>query len=210
MNLILLGAPGAGKGTQAEFVSTKYSIPTISTGNIMRFEIKQATKLGSEIQGYIEKGNLVPDEIVIELVKKRLSENDCKEGFILDGFPRTVPQAVALDEMKIKIDKVIDIEVADEEIVSRLSNRRVCLKCGATYHLVFNKPKRENICDKCGDTIVLRQDDEPKTVKERLSVYHNQTEPLKKYYQNQNKLYPVIGEGSIEEISALIVEALEA
>lgn len=210
MNLILLGAPGAGKGTQAEVICTRLSIPAISTGNLIREAIKNGTELGKAVKSYIEAGQLVPDDVVIAMVKERLKADDCKNGFILDGFPRTVPQAEALDKMGIVIDKVIDIEVSDEEITSRLSGRRVCEGCGASYHIVFKPSAVEGVCDKCGAKTVLRTDDHPDTVKARLAVYHEQTEPLIAYYKAQGKLYPVEGQDKVEETSALTIKALEA
>ncbi len=210
MNLILLGAPGAGKGTQAEVICEKLSIPAISTGNLIREAIKNQTELGEAVKQYIEDGQLVPDDIVIQMVKERLAKDDCQNGFILDGFPRTVPQAEALDKMGIRIDKVIDIEVCDEEITKRLSGRRVCESCGASYHTAFKPTKVEGICDKCGAKTVLRSDDHPDTVKERLVVYHAQTEPLIAYYKAQGKLYPVEGQDEVADTSALTLKALEA
>ena len=210
MNLILLGAPGAGKGTQAEVICDKLSIPAISTGNLIREAIKNQTELGMAVKQYIEAGQLVPDDVVIQMVKERLAKDDCKNGFILDGFPRTVPQAEALDKMGIIIDKVIDIEVRDEEITKRLSGRRVCEGCGASYHTAFKPTKVEGICDKCGAKTVLRTDDHPDTVKERLNVYHAQTEPLIAYYKAQGKLYPVEGQDEVADTSALTLKALEA
>ena len=181
MNLILLGAPGAGKGTQAEKICGKYGIPAVSTGNIIREALKNGTDMGLKAKSYIDAGKLVPDDVVIGIIKDRLSEYDCKNGFILDGFPRTIPQAEARDNMGIVIDKVVDIEVPDDKIAARLSGRRVCLKCGATYHLEFKKPAKEGVCDVCGDELVQRKDDKPETVIDRLNVYHEQTEPLKDY-----------------------------
>lgn len=210
MNLILLGAPGAGKGTQAEVICDMLSIPAISTGNLIREAIKNQTELGMAVKQYIEAGQLVPDDVVIQMVKERLAKDDCKNGFILDGFPRTVPQAEALDKMGIIIDKVIDIEVSDEEITKRLSGRRVCEGCGASYHTAFKPTKVEGICDKCGAKTVLRTDDHPDTVKERLNVYHAQTEPLIAYYKAQGKLYPVEGQDEVADTSALTLKALEA
>lgn len=210
MNLILLGAPGAGKGTQAEVICAKLSIPAISTGNLIREAIKNGTELGKAVKSYTEAGQLVPDDVVIAMVKERLAEDDCKNGFILDGFPRTVPQAEALDKMGIVIDKVIDIEVSDEEITKRLSGRRVCEACGASYHTVFKPSAKENVCDKCGAKTVQRPDDHPDTVRARLAVYHEQTEPLIAYYKAQGKLYPVIGQDKVEDTSALTIKALEA
>lgn len=209
MNIILLGAPGAGKGTQAAVICDYLKIPTISTGNIIRAALKSGTEMGLKAKAYIEKGQLVPDEVVIGIIKERLQESDCANGFILDGFPRTIPQAEALDSMGIQIDKVVDIDVSDEEIVHRLSGRRVCEKCGATYHLDYNKPKAEGICDACAGTLVQRKDDSPETVQQRLTVYHEQTEPLEDYYRAQGKLAVVSGEGEIGEITRLTIAALE-
>ena len=209
MNLILLGAPGAGKGTQAEVISEHLHIPTISTGNIIREALKSGSELGEKARSYMDKGTLVPDEIVIGIIKERLTENDCANGFILDGFPRTIPQAEALDRMGVVIDRVIDIEVADDVIARRVSGRRVCLACGATYHIDYKKPSVEGVCDKCGDTLVQRKDDHPDTVKERLSVYHDQTEPLKSYYAQSGKLKIVEGQEEVKDTSALVLKAIE-
>jgi adenylate kinase len=210
MKLIMLGAPGAGKGTQAEIISEKYQIPTISTGNIIREAIKNQTEMGKAAKEYIEKGQLVPDAVVIELVMQRIAKDDCKNGFILDGFPRTVPQAQALDHAGIIIDKVIEIEVSDEKITQRISGRRVCEKCGASYHIEYKPTKVEGVCDKCDGKTVLRDDDKAETVLERLKVYHKQTEPLKEYYSAQNKLYTVYGQEDINETTSLTLKAVEA
>lgn len=209
MNLILLGAPGAGKGTQAEKICEKYNIPAVSTGNIIREALKNGTDMGLKAKSYIDAGALVPDEVVIGIIKERLAEDDCKNGFILDGFPRTIPQAEALDEMGINIDKVVDIEVPDEKIAARLSGRRVCLKCGATYHLEYKKPQNDGICDVCGDELVQRKDDKPETVIDRLNVYHEQTEPLKSYYAKTGKLVVVEGQEEVADTTALVFKALE-
>lgn len=209
MNLILLGAPGAGKGTQAEKICEKYNIPAVSTGNIIREALKNGTDMGLKAKSYIDAGALVPDEVVIGIIKERLKEDDCKNGFILDGFPRTIPQAEALDAMGINIDKVVDIEVPDDKITARLSGRRVCLKCGATYHLEYKKPKEDGICDVCGDEIVQRKDDKPETVIDRLNIYHEQTEPLKDYYAKTGKLVIVEGQEEVAETTALVFKALE-
>lgn len=209
MNLILLGAPGAGKGTQAEKICEKYNIPAVSTGNIIREALKNGTDMGLKAKSYIDAGALVPDDVVIGIIKERLKEDDCKNGFILDGFPRTIPQAEALDAMGINIDKVVDIEVPDDKITARLSGRRVCLKCGATYHLEYKKPKEDGICDVCGDPIVQRKDDKPETVIDRLNVYHEQTEPLKDYYAKTGKLVIVEGQEEVAETTALVFKALE-
>ena len=210
MKIILLGAPGAGKGTQAEVICNRYNIPAISTGNIIREALKTGTEMGLKAKSYMESGALVPDEVVIGIIKERIVKDDCKDGFILDGFPRTIPQAEALDKMGIVIDKVIDIEVPDEKILNRMSGRRVCEKCGASYHLEYKKPKVEGICDACSGTLIQRKDDHPDTVKSRLDVYHSETEPLKDYYEKQGKLTVVEGQEEIEDTTRLLIEALEA
>ena len=188
MNLILLGAPGAGKGTLAAVISEKYGIPTVSTGNIIRAALKSGTEMGKRAKEYTEKGALVPDEIVIGIIKERLAQSDCQNGFILDGFPRTIPQAEALDNMGVKVDAALLIDAADELIMGRMSGRRVCENCGASYHVVSMKPKVENVCDACGGALVTRKDDLPETVLNRLKVYHEQSEPLVDYYKAQGKL----------------------
>lgn len=209
MKLIFLGAPGAGKGTQAEVVCEKLGIPAISTGNIIRAALKEQTEMGIKAKDYIEKGQLVPDEVVIGIIKERLAKDDCKNGFVLDGFPRTVPQAEALDEMGIEIDKVIDIEVPDEKIVARMSGRRVCGSCGASYHLLYKKPEKEGICNACGSELVQRADDKAETVFDRLTVYHTQTEPLIDFYRAKGKLRVVEGQEEVADTSALTLKALE-
>ncbi len=209
MNIIFLGAPGAGKGTQAEIVSEKLAIPTVSTGNIIRAALKNGTPMGVKAKEYIESGKLVPDEVVIGIIKDRLSEDDCKNGFILDGFPRTIPQAEALDEMGIVIDKVIDIEVADEKIAARMAGRRVCKACGNSYHLEYKKPANDGVCDACGGELVQRKDDAPETVLERLKIYHEETEPLKDYYEKQGKLFIVEGQEEVSDTTALTLKAVE-
>ena len=209
MKLILLGAPGAGKGTQAEVISEKYNIPTISTGNIIRAALKNGTEMGLKAKSYIDAGNLVPDEVVIGIIKERLAESDCANGFILDGFPRTIPQAKALDDMGFGIDNALSIEVADSEIVKRMSGRRVCEKCGASYHTEYKKPAVEGECNLCGGKLVIRKDDEPETVMNRLNVYHEQTEPLKDYYKACGKLLTVEGQDKVEDTTALVLAALE-
>ena len=209
MKLILLGAPGAGKGTQAEVICNHLSVPTISTGNIIRAALKAETEMGLKAKEFINNGQLVPDEVVIGIIKERLAEDDCKNGFILDGFPRTIPQAEALDEMGIEIDKVIDIEVPDEKIVERMSGRRVCPACGNSYHLLYKKPEKDGICNACGAELIIRADDHPDTVKERLDVYHSQTEPLKDFYGKKNKLFIVEGQEEVADTSALVLKALE-
>ena len=209
MKIILLGAPGAGKGTQAEVISNHLGIPTISTGNCLRAAVKNGTELGLKAKADMDGGRLVPDEVVIGIIKERLAEDDCKNGYILDGFPRTIPQAEALVKMGIDIDKVIDLEVADEVIESRLSGRRVCESCGASYHMAYKRPAVEGVCDACGGKLVIRKDDEPQTIRDRLSVYHAQTEPLKVFYTDLGKLYVVEGQESVDETSALVLKALE-
>ena len=209
MKLILLGAPGAGKGTQAEIISEKYNIPTISTGNIIRAALKNGTEMGLKAKSYIDAGNLVPDDVVIGIIKERLGEKDCENGYILDGFPRTIPQAEALDDMGFDINCALSLEVADSEIVKRMSGRRVCEKCGASYHTEYKKPAKEGVCNLCEGTLVIRKDDEPQTVMNRLNVYHEQTEPLKEYYAAQGKLLTVEGQDKVEDTTALVLRALE-
>lgn len=208
MKLILLGAPGAGKGTQAEIISEKYNIPTISTGNIIRAALKNGTEMGLKAKAYIDSGRLVPDDVVIGIIKERLAESDCQNGFILDGFPRTIPQAEALDNMNIAIDAALSIEVDDREIVKRMSGRRVCEKCGASYHTEFKKPGKEGVCDACGGALVIRKDDEPDTVLDRLDIYHKQTEPLKSYYKAAGKLITVEGQNEVSDTTALVLSSL--
>ena len=209
MKLILLGAPGAGKGTQAEVICEKFNIPTISTGNILREAIKNGTEMGLKAKSYIDNGDLVPDEVVIGIINDRLAAEDCADGFILDGFPRTIPQAEALDNMGIKIDCALSIEVADEKIMQRLSGRRVCGKCGASYHIDYKKPAKEGICNNCGAELVQRNDDKPETIADRLSVYHKQTEPLKDYYKKAGKLIIVEGQEVVADTTKLVLSALE-
>lgn len=210
MNLILLGAPGAGKGTQAEYICELLQIPAISTGNIIREALKNGTELGQKAKSYMDAGSLVPDEVVIAIIKERLSQEDCKNGFILDGFPRTVPQAQALDAMGVVIDQVLDIEVPDEKIERRLSGRRVCEACGASYHLDYKPSSKGDRCEKCDGKLVIRKDDEPATVKERLRVYHESTEPLCDYYRKTGKLTVIEGQEEVADTSALVRKALEA
>ena len=209
MKLILLGAPGAGKGTQAEIICEKLNIPAISTGNIIRESMKTGTEMGKKAKAFVEAGNLVPDEVVIGIIKERLSEDDCANGFILDGFPRTIPQAEALDKMGVSIDKVISIEVPDEKIVTRMSGRRVCEKCGASYHIEYKKPQKEGVCNLCGANLICRKDDEPATVLDRLHVYHEQTETLKDYYAASGKLRTVEGQEEVADTTKLTLAALE-
>ncbi|MCD8095081.1 MAG: adenylate kinase [Ruminococcus sp.] len=209
MNLILLGAPGAGKGTQAEVICKEFNIPTISTGNMLRAAVKEGTEYGLKAKAAMDAGALVSDEIVIGILKDRIAQDDAQNGFILDGFPRTVPQAEALDEMGVKIDKVVEIFVPDEKIQKRMSGRRVCLDCGATFHTEYNPPKQEGICDSCGKELVVRKDDEPETVKSRLKTYHEQTAPLKDYYAAQGKLVSVEGQEEVADTSRLVLDALK-
>ncbi|MBQ2420619.1 MAG: adenylate kinase [Clostridia bacterium] len=209
MNLILLGAPGAGKGTQAEVICEKLSIPAISTGNIIREALKNGTEMGLKAKAYMDEGKLVPDDVVIGIIRERLSQDDCQNGFILDGFPRTIPQAEALDQMGIVIDRVISIEVPDDKIAARMAGRRVCPKCGASYHTEYKKPAKEGVCNACGAELVQRKDDAPETVLERLHVYHEQTEPLKGYYEKAGKLRLVEGQEEVKDTTALTLKALE-
>ena len=209
MKLILLGAPGAGKGTQAEKICAKFNIPAISTGNIIRAALANGTEMGLKAKSYMDAGQLVPDEVVIGIIQDRLKEDDCANGFILDGFPRTIPQAQALEDMGIEIDKVVDIEVPDETITSRLSGRRVCEKCANSYHMIYKFPKVEGICDACGGKLIQRKDDAPKTVQARLVEYHAMTEPLKDFYANLGKLIIVEGQEEVEDTTRLVFEALE-
>lgn len=209
MKLILLGAPGAGKGTQAEILCERLNIPTISTGNMIREAMKSGTEMGLKAKEYAENGKLVPDEVVIGIVDERLRMDDCANGFILDGFPRTIPQAEALDRMGIIIDRVVDINVPDEVITRRVSGRRACLDCGSTYHIETKKPNVDGICDRCGSTLVQRKDDLPETVLERLHVYHAQTEPLRDYYAAAGKLLVVDGQQGIQEIAEQTLELLK-
>lgn len=209
MKLILLGAPGAGKGTQAEKIVNKYNIPAISTGNILRAAVKDGTEMGLKAKSYMDAGQLVPDEILIGIIKDRLKEKDCENGFILDGFPRTIPQAQALEDMGVGIDKVLDIEVDDEAITKRMSGRRVCSKCGNSYHVEYKKPAKEGVCDACGGELIQRKDDAPETVKARLVEYHQMTEPLKDFYDKLGKLVIVEGQEEVADTTALVFAALE-
>ena len=214
MNIILLGAPGAGKGTQASKIAEKYKLLHISTGDIFRANIKNGTELGKKAKEYMDQGALVPDELTCDLVMDRIKQDDCKNGFVLDGFPRTIPQAEALDNalkgIGEKMDYAIDVDVPDENIVNRMGGRRACLNCGATYHVVSIPTKVEGICDRCGSEVVLRDDDKPETVQKRLTVYHEQTQPLIDYYKNQGILKSVDGTVPMESVFSAIVEILGA
>ena len=209
MKLILLGAPGAGKGTQAEKICEKFNIPAISTGNIIRAALKNGTEMGLKAKAYMEAGQLVPDDVVIGIIKDRLVEDDCKNGFILDGFPRTIPQAQALEDMGVEIDAVVDIEVPDEKITARMSGRRVCSKCANSYHMEYKKPMVEGVCDACGGELVQRKDDAPETVQARLVEYHEMTEPLKGFYEKLGKLRIVEGQEEVADTTKLVFAALE-
>ncbi len=206
--IILLGAPGSGKGTQAELLSKELNIPTISTGTMIRKQLKSGTELGKRLESYMSEGKLVPDEVIVEVVKERVQHDDCKNGFILDGFPRTIPQAEALDKMKVKVHKVIDIDVPDEAIIKRMSGRRVCLDCGATYHLETKKPKVEGVCDQCSSTLSQRKDDNQETVLARLEEYHKQTEPLKGYYTTKGNLSSVDGNQPLEKVFVCVLKVV--
>lgn len=207
MNLILLGAPGAGKGTLASFLIEKMGVPSVSTGNILREAIANHTPLGDKAKAFMDAGQLVPDQLVIDLLKERIAQPDCQNGFILDGFPRTIPQAEALDQIA-SIDCALSLEVDDAVIEGRMTGRRVCLKCGATYHIKANPPKQDGVCDVCGDTLYIRKDDHADVVKHRLATYHEQTEPLKDYYGAQGKLKSIDGAQGIEQTKKLACEAL--
>ena len=209
MKIILLGAPGAGKGTQAEVICNRYNIPAISTGNIIREALKTGTEMGLKAKSYMESGALVPDEVVIGIIKERIVKDDCKDGFILDGFPRTIPQAQALLDSGVDIDKVLDIEVPDEAITKRMSGRRVCSKCANSYHVEYKKPKVEGVCDACGGELIQRKDDAPETVLARLAEYHQMTEPLKDFYNKLGKLTVVEGQEEVADTTALVYAALE-
>jgi adenylate kinases len=210
----MLGAPGAGKGTQAKMLADKYDIPHISTGDIFRANIKNGTELGTKAKEYMDKGLLVPDELTCDLVVDRIKQDDCAKGYILDGFPRTIPQAECLDNalnaMNDKIDYAVNVDVPDENIIKRMSGRRACVGCGATYHIVYNPTKEEGICDRCGKELILRDDDKPETVENRLNVYHEQTQPLIDYYNNKGVLQEVDGTKDMQEVFDAIVAVLEA
>lgn len=208
LKLIFLGAPGAGKGTQAEILSAKLGIPTISTGNILRAAIKEGTKTGLEAKSYMDAGKLVPDSVIIGIVSQRLEQPDCAHGFILDGVPRTIGQAEALDKAGVRFDHVVSIEISDEEIEARMEGRRVCSKCGAPYHIKAKPPKQEGVCDSCGGPVVQRDDDKPETVRGRLEVYHSETEPLKDYYKEKGILNVVDNQPTIAGTTEVILEAL--
>ena len=212
MNIILLGAPGAGKGTQAAIICERLNIPTISTGNIIRAALKSGTEMGLKAKSYMDQGKLVPDEVVIGIIKERLAEDDCQNGFVLDGFPRTIPQAEALDKALEakgqKMDYAIEVDVPDENIVKRMGGRRACVGCGATYHLVYAAPKKDGICDVCGGELILRDDDKPETVEKRLHVYHDQTQPLIDYYTKAGILKSVDGTVDMEDVFGAIVSIL--
>ncbi|EEG56942.1 adenylate kinase [[Clostridium] asparagiforme DSM 15981] len=214
MKIIMLGAPGAGKGTQAKKIAAKYQIPHVSTGDIFRANIKNGTELGMKAKSYMDAGGLVPDEITIGMLLDRIHEADCENGYVLDGFPRTIPQAESLTQalagMDEKIDYAVNVDVPDENIISRMSGRRACLNCGATYHIVYNPPKQEGVCDVCGDKLVLRDDDKPETVQKRLSVYHDQTQPLIEYYEKAGVLKQVDGTQDMEAVFQDIVKILGA
>ena len=214
MKIIMLGAPGAGKGTQAKMIAEKYSIPHISTGDIFRANIKNGTELGKKAKSYMDKGQLVPDELTLDLIMDRFKQDDCKNGYVLDGFPRTIPQAEAIDTaLKAKGEKVdfaIDVDVPDENIVKRMGGRRACVGCGATYHVVYSPTKVEGVCDKCGEELIVRDDDKPETVLNRLEVYHNQTQPLIDYYNEQGILKSVDGTVDMKDVFNAIVDILGA
>ena len=206
--MILLGAPGAGKGTQAAYITKKLNIPAISTGDIIRNALKSGSELGEKAKSYMNEGKLVPDEIVIDIIKDRLKADDCKNGFILDGFPRTITQAEALDKMGVEIDIVIDLEVEEDLIIRRLTGRRVCKDCGTSFHISMNKPAVEGICDACGGTLIQRKDDQLSTIMERLAVYKEQTEPLKGYYENKGKLAVIHATNDIAQTAEMMLAAL--
>lgn len=213
MKIIMLGAPGAGKGTQAKKIAEKYQIPHISTGDIFRANIKNGTALGMEAKSYMDKGALVPDELTVRILLDRVAQEDCKNGYVLDGFPRTIPQAEVLEKeltkLGDKVDHAINVDVPDENIVRRMSGRRACLNCGATYHIEHVPPKKEGVCDKCGSELVLRDDDKEETVKKRLAVYHEQTQPLIDFYTERQVLKTVDGTKSTEDVFDSIVKILE-
>ena len=208
MKMILLGAPGAGKGTQAEVICDTLHIPAVSTGNILKEAVRKGTELGVKAKGFMDAGQLVPDDLVISIIKERLAEPDCAGGLILDGFPRNVQQAQALEQLGVAIDLVLDIEVADEDIMRRLTGRRVCASCGASYHTAFKPSKAEGVCDRCGGELIVRADDAPETVAKRLTVYHEQTEPLKDFYEAKGKLAIVQGQEEVADTTKLVLDTL--
>lgn len=212
MKIVMLGAPGAGKGTQAKMIAEKYSIPHVSTGDIFRANIKNGTELGKEAKQYMDQGKLVPDELTVKILLDRVAQDDCKNGYVLDGFPRTIPQANVLDEaltkLGDKIDYAVNVDVPDENIINRMGGRRACVACGATYHVVYNAPKTEGICDVCGKELIIRDDDQPETVKNRLNVYHEQTQPLIDFYEEKGVLKSVDGTVDMKDVFAAIVEIL--
>lgn len=214
MKIIMLGAPGAGKGTQAKMIADKYGIPHISTGDIFRANIKEGTELGKKAKVFMDQGQLVPDELTCDLVVDRIKQDDCSKGYILDGFPRTIPQAECLDKaleaLDDKIDYAVNVDVPDENIVRRMSGRRACVGCGATYHVVYNPTKTEGICDRCGKELILRDDDKPETVQKRLAVYHEQTQPLIEYYEKKGALAEVDGTKDMQEVFEAIITILNA
>lgn len=212
MKIVMLGAPGAGKGTQAKMIAEKYGIPHVSTGDIFRANIKNGTELGKEAKQYMDQGKLVPDELTVKILLDRVAQDDCKNGYVLDGFPRTIPQANVLDEaltkLGDKIDYAVNVDVPDDNIINRMGGRRACVACGATYHIVYNAPKTEGICDVCGKELIIRDDDQPETVKNRLKVYHEQTQPLIDFYEGKGVLKSVDGTADMKDVFAAIVEIL--
>ena len=212
MKIVMLGAPGAGKGTQAKMIAEKYGIPHVSTGDIFRANIKNDTELGKEAKQYMDQGKLVPDELTVKILLDRVAQDDCKNGYVLDGFPRTIPQANVLDEALTKlgdrIDYAVNVDVPDDNIINRMGGRRACVACGATYHIVYNAPKTEGICDNCGKELIIRDDDQPETVKNRLKVYHEQTQPLIDFYEGKGVLKSVDGTADMKDVFAAIVEIL--
>lgn len=212
MKIVMLGAPGAGKGTQAKMIAEKYGIPHVSTGDIFRANIKNGTELGKEAKQYMDQGKLVPDELTVKILLDRVAQGDCKNGYVLDGFPRTIPQANVLDEaltkLGDKIDYAVNVDVPDDNIINRMGGRRACVACGATYHIVYNAPKTEGICDVCGKELIIRDDDQPETVKNRLKVYHDQTQPLIDFYEGKGVLKSVDGTADMKDVFAAIVEIL--
>ena len=212
MKIVMLGAPGAGKGTQAKMIAEKYGIPHVSTGDIFRANIKNGTELGKEAKQYMDQGKLVPDELTVKILFDRVAQDDCKNGYVLDGFPRTIPQANVLDEaltkLGDKIDYAVNVDVPDDNIINRMGGRRACVACGATYHIVYNAPKTEGICDVCGKELIIRDDDQPETVKNRLKVYHDQTQPLIDFYEGKGVLKSVDGTADMKDVFAAIVEIL--